>query len=218
MESSKNTAYYDYRQNPPRRGVENPGYHVELVGQQSEDLEAAMQYAEKVSSLSEGDVQAAVCAIVKYMEGNLHRLSHFTIDGLGSFSLQIKGPHIDDPTLNAGRDIRVSGIRFTPDRKLLNHIAGDITFHRTATPRPHRTSPTEEELAAALRSYFADPAHPYLRTRDLMSLARCRRTKACQIAQELKEKGWIADIGEPRSPLYVAGGQLPQAEATATRP
>lgn len=82
----------------------------------------------------------------------IESLSHgyrVQLDGLGSLSMELSS-HSGD-ALPTGKDVRISGIRFRPDKHLLDRLA-DVKFKVEGNVnQPLETS----ELADVLREYFS---------------------------------------------------------------
>ena len=78
-------------------------------------------------------------------------LSHgnrIQLDGLGSLTMELSSH--TDATQPTGKDVRISGIRFRPDKHLLDRLA-DVKFHVEGKVRQPLTA---SELTEALNKYF----------------------------------------------------------------
>ena len=72
------------------------------------------------------------------------------LDGLGSLTMELSSH--TGPTPPTGKDVRISGIRFRPDKHLLDRLA-DVKFQVEGKVRQPLATP---ELADALYEYFEE--------------------------------------------------------------
>lgn len=204
--TNKSIALYDFRENPPRQGAAHPGYHVTLANRHAYSLQDIAERTCAGTSLTEGDLCHAVMDICAFLRTHLAVSSTIRIEGLGSFSLKIKGPMAARPDENVGREIEISGIRFTPDARLLKSLRANTTFHRTKQTHTFSKVPDEATQKALLRRYFSQ--NHFILLRDLTAMMNCGRTKAGQICTRLVEEGCLERKGTPYRPIYIAGPAL----------
>lgn len=201
----KTVATYDFRENPPKEGEEHPGYHVVLVNRRAYTLKDLAGDAERRSTLAESDMCHAVMDIACFLESHLP-LGSVHIDGLGSFSLKVKGPKAAKPDENVGRAIEVSGIRFRPDASLLAALRSSVTFHRSSSSRTFARLPDDTSQVEMLRDHFSKER--FILLRDLQGMLNCGRTKAAQVCKKLVDTGYLERKGTPYRPIYIAGPAL----------
>lgn len=205
-QTEKSVALYDFRENPPQEGEEHPGYHVVLANHHSYALKDIAEATCAGTSLTESDLYHAVMDICDFLKSRLATSNTIRVDGLGSFSLKIKGPRAAQPDEHVGRKIEISGIRFIPDARLLNSIRMGTTFHRTKRPHTFLSVPDETAQRDLLRQYFTK--NHFILLRDLTMMMNCGRTKAGRICARLVEEGVLERRGTPRRPIYIAGPAL----------
>ena len=114
------------------------------------------------------------------------------LDGLGSLTMELSSH--SGPTPPTGKDVRISGIRFRPDKNLASRLA-DVKFRVEGVKRKPLT---EAELEEALREYFT--THEDIHVRELARIGHFAVSTAYRKLNAYVEQGKLELV--PRSSHY----------------
>ena len=105
------------------------------------------------SVMPKGELIAALNTMQRVMVHELEKGNAVSLPGIGTFRLSLKGGiEVKDGSYH-GRDVRVDGILFRPDRELLDEVR---RFEVDQTPYGLKFYIDESEVEARLAELFAD--------------------------------------------------------------
>lgn len=194
---------YDFYSARQLKGARGELYARTVGGQRysTDDLAVAI---ERGTTASRADIRLVLDALAREMTWQLRSGNTVSIDGLGTFSVAMKGDIDRDRT---GRlllkNAAVKTVRFRPCRELRNGFRG-VEFTRSRHLGIHSAAVTEEQMmAVARRLCEEDIAFSARRFRYELGLTK---TTAWERLQRLVEAGKLQQIGGRRFALYA----LPQ--------
>lgn len=104
------------------------------------------------SVLPKAELQAALSTLGRVMAHELEKGNAVTLPGIGTFRLSLKGSlEVKDSNYH-GKDVRVEGIQFRPDRDLLAEVR---SFEVDQVPFGWNINAEESEVEARLAELFA---------------------------------------------------------------
>lgn len=191
---------YDIIQKPPRGRSEEGEYYIVPAYGPTIDEKQMTENIVNASTLTQGDVQAAITAITGEMAKHLREGHKVKISGLGTFRLRLTTPKKDlKADDKVAKRIEAHDVVFRPERNFMRQFS-NMSFTRTDHPRTLRRVTGIEELLAKLRAYFTE--HEFLRRPNVEALAHCGHSTASKYLRTLAEQGYIVNIGLPNNPIY----------------
>ena len=124
------------------------GVAVGVAHPQKVDIEQMAYDISNATTATPTDVKLVWDALRRTITDALSHGNRVQLDGLGSLTMELSS-HMG-PTPPMGKDVRISGIRFRPDKHLLDRLA-DVKFKVEGKVRQPLAAP---ELADALYEYF----------------------------------------------------------------
>lgn len=162
--------------------TDTQGVAVVIAHPQKRDIEQMALDISHATTATPTDVKLVWDALRLAITNALSHGYRVQLDGLGSLTMELSS-HIG-PTLPTGKDIRISGIRFRPDKHLLDRL-DDVKF----TVEGKMSQPLSEvELADALREYFT--------THDDISVRQFAQIGHYAISTSYKKLGEYVARGE----------------------
>lgn len=161
-------------------------------------LEAAIQ---EMSSATVGDVRAVLSALSYFARRELSQGRRFHVPGLGYLSLSAglrKDTEKPVEKLTA-RDIRVSGINFSPERTLLGGVQKEAKFEKAAYSTLSATYDADA-LWQKVEAYLT--AHRYLTRRIMQTEFGLSEYKAAQWLNRFVTEGKLEKEGARPRMLY----------------
>ena len=124
------------------------GVAISVAYPQRVDIERMAIDINDATTATDTDVKLVWDALRQEITEALSHGHRVQLDGLGSLTMELSS-HMG-PTPPTGKDVRISGIRFRPDKHLLDRLA-DVKFKVEGKVRQPLAAP---ELADALYEYF----------------------------------------------------------------
>lgn len=200
---------YSWYRNPQREeGDITEGLHPRPFFNGTVGTNQLAKEIENATSLTEGDVKAALTALSRAVAHKLAMGEQVHLEGLGYFkpTLTAEGKVTEEMSFRErSRKVRFKGISFRADRELKNHM-GPISFS-LINQSDSTGLPTDEEIVAKLTDYFT--TQTYITRRKLEALCGIRTTTAVRLLRRLIDKGLIRNDGTRQQPIYLpVSGQL----------
>lgn len=156
---------------------------------------------EQRCTLTKGDVKAVLTTLHDYAIRELSEGNRFYVPGIGYLSLSVE--HVKDEEnpekkIN-GKDIRVRGINFRPERELLDEVAQRVTFVRARYTSRSRKY-TEEHMWQLVSDYLQE--NEYITSRTMESHFLLTKYTAHKWLKLFVEKGLLEKHGNAQSPFY----------------
>lgn len=155
--------------------------------------------------LSKGAILSVLSSVTDLMGEMLANGNTVTIDGLGTFKLQIEQDDecgIEDLGKIHAQHVRVKSVSFQCAKYLRQRIEEQASFERTRYP--NRSAETGSgEIEDGLRGYFE--SHETINRRQFERVFSMRPSTAYRRMRKLAEEGKIVNIGTPQSPVYKKG-------------
>lgn len=176
-------------------------HYVKLVQHDPKDEDGLAESIEYGCSLTRGDVKAALVALHDYTVRELSEGLRVHVPGLGYFSLAVE---LDDDAAQPGRkvrgqDIRLRGVNFRPERRLVEEIAGQVSFVRSRRS-PESATWTEEELWQKLSDHL--DGSRFVTSRTMQHDFGLSRYAANKWLALFVDKGLLLKGGTNHSPVY----------------
>lgn len=174
-------------------------YHPRVVAKGTVTLKDIVETVSARSTLSAADLNAAVTAIEQVVSENLANGYRVRLDGLGSFSLTLSAPQVDDPTKLRAPNVSVKSVSFSPEKAFVSH-SQRMGFERSAD-KPHSAEVTTDEVKVMVTEYLE--THPFIRRADIERLAGLTKSTAQRVMRTLLRGGFLVNIsGDEHHPLY----------------
>lgn len=160
------------------------------------------------TSLTPGALHGVLDTLGDCMAHALSEGTRFHLPGIGYFSL---GARLDKPDSAAdgkirGNQIKVDGIKFRPEARLLARVKRNARFERARYSTRSRQY-TEAELLAKIKDYLA--TNSCITRRILEMEFKLRETAALKWLRHFTETGVLIKDGTSNAPIYLLN---PQAE------
>lgn len=160
------------------------------------------------TSLTLGALHGVLDTLGDCMAHALSEGTRFHLPGIGYFSL---GARLDKPDSAAdgkirGNQIKVDGIKFRPEARLLARVKRNARFERARYSTRSRQY-TEAELLAKIKDYLA--TNSCITRRILEMEFKLRETAALKWLRHFTETGVLIKDGTSNAPIYLLN---PQAE------
>lgn len=184
------------------QGTGKQRYFVRVFEQSPRSTSQIEQDIQDNSSLTKGDVKAALSAMNSCITLDLSQGRRFHIPGLGYFSLSVGiGANAkDDIAKLRGNGLHIRNIKFRPEASLLNVIRENVRFERSSFTSVSRTY-TKEDVKSYLQIYLTQTAKCITR-RTLQSELGLRPNMAQKWLRHLVAMGFLVKAGARTSPVY----------------
>lgn len=174
-------------------------YHPRVVAKGTVALKEIVDAVSARCTLNAADVHAAITAIEQVVSENLASGYRVRLEGLGSFSLTLACPPVDDPTKVRAASITAKSVVFSPEKAFVAH-SQKMGFERSAE-KPHSADVTLDEVKALVTEYLK--TNPFIRRADIERVASLTRATAQRIVRVLVAEHFIVNIsGDQHHPLY----------------
>lgn len=192
---------YDVYQTPSPTNSEEANFHVRIVPKETITSDKFAKEIEYGSSLTVGDIDAALSSISQMVATHLSRGNRVHIEGLGYLQLAITAPTLSDPSKMRADHIRVKGINFQPDKKLLDKIK-KIEFKRVSNKR-HSANLSDDEVKAIIANHLQNSS--FITRQEFQHLCNSTKTLTINRLNALIANKTIKKEGNRNSPVYVKG-------------
>lgn len=145
---------YDIYEIPNMKGDEKK-YRVRVVRPLTRSFEDIKKIIHSRTSFSPGGITGVTERLSTMIVETLSAGERMHIDGIGYFNLAININHVADGRKITAKDITVTGINFTPDKKLVQKIVENCTFEK-ASYSSQSAPDSAEEIIKGLIAFFED--------------------------------------------------------------
>lgn len=174
-------------------------YHPRVVAKGTVSLKEIVETVSGRCTLSAADLNAAVTAIEQVVSENLANGFRVRLDGLGSFSLTLLAPEVDDPTKVRSQNVAIKSVVFSPEKTFVSH-SQSRGFERSAE-KPHSAEVSIEQTKAVIGEYLQ--SNPFVRRVDIERLLGLTKSTAQRTLKTLLATEFIKNIsGDEHHPLY----------------
>lgn len=174
-------------------------YHPRVVAKGTVSLKEIVDTVSGRCTLSAADLHAAVTAIEQVVSENLANGFRVRLDGLGSFSLTLSAPEVDDPTKVRSQNVTVKSVVFSPEKTFVAH-SQSRGFERSAE-KPHSADISLDQAKEIVTEYLQ--SNPFVRRADIERLLGLTKSTAQRMVKTLLHTGFLKNIsGDEHHPLY----------------
>lgn len=174
-------------------------YHPRVVAKGTVSLKEIVETVSGRCTLSAADLHAAVTAIEQVVSENLANGYRVRLDGLGSFSLTLTSPEVDDPGKVRSQNVAVKSVVFSPEKLFVAH-SQKLGFERSAE-KPHSAEVSLDQAKTAISEYLK--TREFLRRVDIERLLGLTKSTAQRTVKALLAAGFLKNIsGDEHHPLY----------------
>lgn len=175
--------------------------YVRLIQQEpmtTQELESAIQ---ERCSLTRGDVAAVLSELHDLCVQSFKFGRRFYIPGIGYFSLSagLEIPESNPDKKITAKEVRITGINFRPETKLLKEVSLNTTFvrdrHTTQSPKY-----SEEKLWAKLKDFLKDES--FITCSTFRFISGLTQYSAQKWLLHFCSKGLLVKDGPQKSPIY----------------
>ena len=191
-------ALYDLFRTPQPKGEEKVRYHARSVVTGKMNTRDLIQDITKRSAFKEGIVAGVLMALEEVLCDSLAEGKSVQLDGVGAFRISAKSPSVRDRHEIRAESIRLKGVVYTADRKLLKKLKG-VKFVRTKYSRCSEEI-SEMEIDGLLMEFFKE--HDYITTKEMQQLCGLSNATALRRLQERVKAGTLTHPGHLRAPFY----------------
>ena len=190
---------FEFYANPSPDPEAPKRYHPRVVAKGTVTLRDIVETVSGRSTLSPADLHAAVTAIEQAVSDSLASGYRVRLDGLGSFSLTLSAPEVDDPTKVRAQNISVKSVVFAPDKSFVSH-SQRMGFERSAE-KPHSAEVTLEQVKEIVGEHLK--THDFVRRADIERLVGLTKSTAQRVVKALLGSGYLVNVsGDEHHPLY----------------
>lgn len=162
------------------------------------ELEAKIQSR---CSLTKGDVAAVLCELHDIAVEEFSQGRRFYIPEIGYFSLSVglEIPEENPDKKITGKEVRLTGINFQPEKKLVDEVGRKIKFVRSRYSS-QSTQYTEEKLLGKIKEYLQE--NRYITCKIMRFQFGLTQYTAQKWLNHFCDKGILVKDGTPRAPIY----------------
>ena len=164
----------------------------------AKDLETKIQNR---CSLTKGDVAAVLCELRDIAVEEFSHGRRFYIPEIGYFSLSVglEMPEDNPDKKITGKEVRLTGINFQPEKKFIEEVRRNIKFVRSRYSS-QSTQYTEEKLLAKIKEYIE--TNRYITCKIMRIQFGLTQYTAQKWLNHFCDKGIMVKDGTPHSPIY----------------
>lgn len=196
------TAKYQFYKNPPS-GKEDESekdiLHARIVNGSTVSFKSLCERIAVRSTFSEGEVAGIMSLFQEELTDALKEGDSVELEGIGSFSVTLKCPPIQNPKEIRAESIHFSRIIFKACKELRREM--QLMKVEKGVDRWKKRDFTVEQRRSRILAYLAK--NPNLQSSDCMGLNDCSRYMAQEDLKYLYGKGLITRLGGPRVAIYV---------------
>ena len=151
------------------------------------------------SSLPTGELMNALDVLQRIMLHEMEKGNAVHLPGIGTFRLALKGDIDVKDGYYHGRDVRVAGMNFQPDRKLLSEVR---QFNVNQEPYGQAFDTDDDDIEQRLTTLFAD--HDTVTRKDVRLAFEWSLTphRVTSLLQRLVREGRLIRIGDGAQTRY----------------
>lgn len=195
---------YDLYENPGNEGNGSQKLHAKVVTKDVITTKNLREYITMKCTATPADVVAVLTALSDELYNALSDGYSVHIDGLGYFSLSL-GCNSEAGSKNkADVDVWVRGIKFVPEKELLEKFE-TANLQRVTDKSRHSEKMTDEEVMKRLQGYFAE--NEYMQRKDFEKLTGFNLSKSSRYIKLLVDNGVLKNIASKYHPVYILAGK-----------
>lgn len=183
------------------QGTGNDRQYVRIIQHEPMSEKTLQERIQSRCSLTKGDVAAVLAelheiAVQEFSEGR-----RFYIPEMGYFSLSasLEMPQANPDKKITGKEVRITGINFRPEAKLMQEVQRNVHFVRAAC-NSQSSFYTEENLLAKIKEYLKD--NRYITARIMRYQFGLTRYTTEKWLKYFCANGILVKEGTPRMPIY----------------
>lgn len=175
--------------------------YVRLVQYEPMSEKALREKIQNRCSLTKGDVAAVLAELHDIALEEFAQGRRFYIPEIGYFSLSasLEMPEDNPDKKITGKEVRISGINFRPEARLLKEVQRNAHFVRSRYSS-QSTQYTEEKLQAKLQAYLQD--NRYITCRIMRTVFGLTHYAAQKWLKHFCEQGILVKEGTSHAPIY----------------
>lgn len=191
---------FDLYNNPEKEGVISPKLHAKVITRGVVDTRNLGESINKKCSLTPSDVWGVLTALRTEFYEAFSQGYSVHLEGIGHFSLSLKCEPDVDPKYVSSKDIKVKGIRFVPEKELLEMLKA-VQFEHDTDDSRHSSDMGHPEMMAKIDRYFSE--NQFLRRVDFEKMTGFNKSKALRTLKELVKNGVLKNVGTVNMPMYI---------------
>ena len=191
---------FDLYTNPEKEGVTTSRLHAKVITNGVVTTRNLSESINQKCTLTAADVRAVLAALNTELYNALSNGYIVHLEGIGRFSLSLKcTPDVNPEYVSAG-DIKVKGIRFTPDKEL-SEMFRTVQFEHETDDSRHSGNMELAEIMAKIDRYFSD--NQFMRRVDFERLTGFNKSKSLRTLRGLVADGMLKNVGTKEMPMYI---------------
>lgn len=191
---------FDLYNNPEKEGVISPKLHAKVITGGVVDTRNLGESINKKCSLTPSDVWGVLTALRTEFYEAFSQGYSVHLEGIGHFSLSLKCEPDVDPKYVSSKDIKVKGIRFVPEKELLEMLKA-VQFEHDTDDSRHSSDMDHPEMMIKIDRYFSE--NQFLRRVDFEKMTGFNKSKALRTLKELVKNGVLKNVGTVNMPMYI---------------
>ncbi len=194
------------RELPELNGIGKGKKHPKILHTDQISLHSIAAEISEGTSFGTGEVEGLIATLADRIARYTARGYSVKVDGIGIFSARLgfrpgTEPKEDDRTQRNAQSIRIAGLNFRPDRKLLTTANGHLRLERT--PAPKAPTPVTQSREARLEIAISHlQTHSILTIREYATLTGLGRTAAGRELRHFRSIGSLSTRGSGAHLLY----------------
>lgn len=195
---------YDLYENPGKEVGDSPRLHAKVVTKNVVTTKNLRENITRKCTATPADVAAVLTALSDELYNALSDGYSVHIDGLGYFSLSLGCNSEAGSENKADVDVWVRGIKFVPEKELLEKFE-TANLQRVTDKSRHSEKMTDEEVMKRLQGYFAE--NEYMQRKDFEKLTGFNLSKSSRYIKLLVDNGVLKNIASKFHPVYILAGK-----------
>lgn len=190
---------FEFYESPDPNGEGKKKYHARNVTRRNVTTEELCQDIQLGSSLTVGDVKAALSALSRELQRHLADGAQVHLEGIGYFQATLKTSQEIVPGKTRAKSVWFKSVKFRADKTVKENLKNIRT--RRAKVKVHSNQLTDKQVDKRVEGYFAESA--LLTRMKLQKLCGFTRYAADKHIKRLITEGKIKNANTPKQPMYV---------------
>ncbi|MCR8893543.1 hypothetical protein [Bacteroides sp. ET336] len=191
---------FDLYSNPEKEGVTSRKLHAKVISKGVVNTRNLGERVNQKCSLTASDVWGVLTALQTEFYNAFSEGYSVNLEGIGSFNLSLKCAPDVDPKYVSSKDIKVKGIRFVPDKKLLEML-NKVHFEHDIDDSRHSGNMEQADIIVKIDRYFV--YNRFMRRADFEKLTGFNKSKALRTLKILVADGVLKNVGTVNMPMYI---------------
>lgn len=192
-------APYDFFPTPqPKDSDTPPAYHARVVLRGTVTTRDIARRVAQRCTIKEADLIGALSEVARILQQDMAQGYSVHLDEIGSFRIRAASPSVRTTCEIRAESIRVRGVVFTPEKRLLRTLKS--TQFEKAPYSNRSANISEEEINLRLTNYFHE--HEYITTAEMRRLCGLSYATALRRLQARVQSGQLTHPGHKRAPFY----------------